>query len=515
MGCKTAQSDLERNAGSRTLYGMRYRLLLSQLLVLAVHAGAPLTVDRPFGSDMVWPAGQRILLRGTAEKRQAIDVEYAGVVRRTQSGPDGRWQLDLDPIAPSITPFTLHLRVADGSSSLQLTNLLAGEVWLATGQSNMRMPVRETGMSGTLPGRCRILILHEAADGDKRRYTPEQRAALNPDSFATGCWTSAEGELPGEASAVAASFLQARAADHPDRAIGLIQFAVGGAPIEAFLPRSSLARVRPELLASNWLDQVSLGAWCRERARFNLGPALYPAGPQGPAHPFQPGFLWSCGLEPLAPFPLTGLLWYQGESNAEEPDQVPAYAPLFREWIDACRTAFGARTPFLFVQLPGMNRPHWPAFREMQRRVIDPASGIDAVVTIDLGSRTDVHPRDKEPVGQRLAGLARYHIDHTTTADRSPFPRRALGEGSIIRVEFEDGQQLMTRDGLPVRGFERLGTDGVFRATSARIEGATLCIDGPAERIRYAWTPFPDPPVNLVNQSGLPASPFELEVTGR
>jgi sialate O-acetylesterase len=191
---------------------------------------------------------------------------------------------------------------------------------------------------------------------------------------------------------------------------------------------------------------------------------------------------------------------------------------LIADW----RKAWGRpRLPFGIVQLPGLGRPDWPAFRESQRRITENLADTGLIVTIDLGDRLDVHPGDKQPIGERLALWADEAVyKKNEGVANGPLPTKAiLLDSGDICIHFRDtGDGLKTTDGLPPRHFEVGTEEGVFQKVAARIENNTVVLDcsepsfssHSLPRIRYAWQPFPTPPVNLVNSSDLPASPFEL-----
>jgi sialate O-acetylesterase len=190
---------------------------------------------------------------------------------------------------------------------------------------------------------------------------------------------------------------------------------------------------------------------------------------------------------------------------------------LVADW----RRAFGRELPFGVVQLPGMNRPHWPTFRDGQRRLAEAIPRTGLVVTIDLGDPRDVHPADKRPVGERLAAWALADVYGRAGPATGPRPTAAGHDGADgARVAFTaTGGGLSTSDGEPPRHIEAAGADGPFRPAVARIDGETLVIQSPAgpliggiKKIRHAWRPFPEPKPNLTGRTGLPATPFELEV---
>jgi sialate O-acetylesterase len=213
-----------------------------------------------------------------------------------------------------------------------------------------------------------------------------------------------------------------------------------------------------------------------------------------------------------------GAIWYQGESNAEFQWRVEQHRQLLPLLINDWRGQWGLGDfPFLFVQLPGMGRPNWPAFRNDQRQILDRVPNTGMAVTIDVGHPTNVHPRNKRPVGERLAAWALGTTYGRDIVYSGPLLKSTTVDGGKVTLTFEHaGTGLVSTDGEPLRHFEVAGTDGLFHAAIARIVGDKVVVSSNRvlhpRQICYAWTPFPDPPVNFFNVDGFPASPFAAEV---
>ncbi len=279
------------------------------------------------------------------------------------------------------------------------------------------------------------------------------------------------------------------------------------------------------LVAGNWLDNELLGDFCRTRGEQNLLAALQageelPGDGLGPNHAFKPGFMWEAGVQPLLPYAIRGVIWYQGESNAETAERVRQHESLFPLLVNEWRKHWGQGDfPFHQVQLPAMNRPDWPAFRESQRRLTERLDNVGMAITIDTGHPSNVHPPLKQPVGQRLAEWAlgtTYGLKQHATYS-GPLFDSAKPDGGAISISFRHvGDGLKASDGEPPWHFEVAGADGVFFAATARITGRNVIavsspqVAGP-QQVRYAWEPFPNPAVNLFNSDGLPASPFSTQ----
>jgi sialate O-acetylesterase len=488
-----------------------------------------LLLPRVFGSHMVLQAGAEIPIWGRAPRGETVVVTLGDETQVATVNKEGEWRVRLRARTATATPAAMRVRSAD--ERIELSNVLIGEVWVCAGQSNMEWPLRQSAhgkdelAAADHPG-LRVLNLSAGARGSPGSYTPQRVARLTPQAFCEGQWNVASRESADSFSAVAWYFGR-----HLQRTlkvpVGLICPAVGGTPTEAWIPREALA-ADPQLkglVAGNWLDNERLGTFCRTRGQQNLLRAIQageaiPGDDLGPNHSFKPGFMWDAGIAPLIPYAIRGAIWYQGESNAETPARVREHGRLFSLLIRQWRAQWGQGDfPFLYVQLPAMKRPEWPLFREGQRRVLHQLKNVGMAVTLDTGLADNVHPPLKRPVGERLArwALGTTYGLKSHACYSGPLYHVAEREGDAMVVSFNHvGKGLKAADGRPVRHFETRGDDGLFHAAAARIIGRnTIAVSSPRvaapTHVRYAWRPFPEPPVNLVNSAGLPASPFSTE----
>jgi sialate O-acetylesterase len=253
------------------------------------------------------------------------------------------------------------------------------------------------------------------------------------------------------------------------------------------------------------------GTWQRQR-----GPALatLPAWPGMRAQPNRPTVLWNGMLAPLAPFPFTGAIWYQGESNRGRADQ---YARLVPAMIADWRAAFGRELPFYFVQLApygydGEQDGKTPLLREAQAKALAVAK-TGMAVTLDCGDEKDIHPAHKQPVGERLARLALARHYGEPIACEGPRVTNVTNNGALLRVQFETGGGALVL-APAARGFELAGADGVFHAADVRMDGTALELSSAAvpqpTQVRYAWSAAPV--ASLANSEGLPAPPFRVQL---
>lgn len=298
--------------------------------------------------------------------------------------------------------------------------------------------------------------------------------------------------------------------------VGLIEVAVGGAPAEAFIDRYSLEH-HPQLVnvLSNWSTNDFIMEWCRERALVNIANSKNPLQ----RHPYMPAYVFEAGISEFRGFPVKGILWYQGESNAHNMEHHEVVFPeLIRSWRHFWEND---KMPFLFAQLSSIQRPGWEIFRDSQRRMAGGIPNCFMAVTSDLGDSLNVHPIRKQEVGHRLALQALQKVyGQKVLADGSliqadgPLPLKASRVGkSGLEIFFSTNQKLQTSDHKSLRELEAAGSDAVFHPITGEIKDNRIVIKTDLQdisQVRYAWRPYTSG--NLVNKEGLPASTFRLNV---
>jgi sialate O-acetylesterase len=249
--------------------------------------------------------------------------------------------------------------------------------------------------------------------------------------------------------------------------------------------------------------------------------------PMGPASPKRPGAFYNGMIAPLMPYAIKGAIWYQGEANSSTPE---LYEELMRTLIDGWRSGFGQGDfPFLMVQLPGFAEgasAHWPRFRETQRRIAEDNANTGLAVTIDVGTWNDIHPTNKQPVGERLALLARASVYGEDVVYQGPVCVSAKrvesgGNGSddavegTVELNFRSAGGGLVSSTQVLHGFQVCGEKGVYvKAGAMIVDGTRILIASPRVArptgVRYAWAPMPT--ASLYNKEGLPAIPFRMQV---
>ena len=478
---------------------MKNRFLAALLLSAPAALLADVQLPAVISDHMLLQRDTPVRIWGKAEPGEAVSVAFRGQTVRTQADPLGRWFVFFTPSSAG-GPFELTVQ---GNNTIVVRDVLVGEVWIASGQSNMGFTVRQSDSAQQ--------EIAAASFPNIRLFKVALKVAHYPQDDVKGEWAQCAPESVPAFSAVGYFFAR-HLHQKLNIPVGVIQTAWGGTPAEAWTSVTALA-ADPALLSvfSDWGKVTE--DYADQIARYNLQlkRSEKPRQPNDPAnHQWMPGGLYNAMIAPLTPYAIRGAIWYQGENNAGKKRSY-VYRRLFPAMIQDWRNAWGLGDfPFLFVQLAnfGKNVPtsQWPELREAQAMTLQLAN-TGMAVTIDIGNPSDIHPTNKQDVGRRLALLAQ-------DKGSSPRYRQFTREGSTIRIWFDHaGTALKTRAGGPVTGFQIAGADGKYVDAIATIDGATVRVSSPdvpdPRSVRYAWDYSPD--ANLINAIGLPASLFRTD----
>lgn len=477
-----------------------------------------------FTDHMVLQRDINLPVWGAAEPGESVTVEIAGATADAVADADGAWRATLPPLSAGGP----HELVVSGSDSTTFGNVMVGEVWIASGQSNMQWP-----MSASLRA---DEFIAAANDPDLRLFTCPCVMYDDPVDHVNGRWEPCTSQSVHGFSAVAYRFGR-RLREELGVPIGLINASWGGSWIEAWISRPTLESdeaFAPGLTRySNALKayDVALADMPRRHHEYRTGMRAaiqgggeFPADPEPPADPRQqsnrPAGMYNGMIAPVLPYAIRGALWYQGESNAIA-RQSQAYRGLLHALINDWRDAWGVGPfPFLVVQLPNwLMEPEQPAddmwaeMREAQAAALD-LENTGLTVTLDVGDADDIHPTNKHDVGARLALNALRVAYGRDVLDSGPTYTGMDVVDGAVRVSFDAvGGGLATAGDEPVAGFAIAGTDRVFRWAEAHIDGEAVVVRSDLVRhpvaVRYAWAS--NPACNLTNDSGLPAPPFRTD----
>ena len=495
------------------------------IMVLGAPAQAAVKPHGLFSDGAVLQQGMAVPVWGTADNGEKVTVSIQGQTAAT-TAENGKWMVKLRPLKAG-GPFTL--KIAGPHNNADVNNVLVGEVWIASGQSNMEMGIANTAnaqeaIAQSGDPQLRLMTIPKATSKTPEHEVTAKWQEATPSTVGTGGWASF--------SAVAYYFARdlRRALKVP---VGVIHTSWGGTVAEAWTRHGTLESdptlqkmlatydrqkyTYPQALVNyqRQLDQYQ--AAVAQGRGAGLRQPQPPAAPDDPRNPNRPSVLYNAMIAPLVPYAIKGAIWYQGESNA---GRAWEYQTLFPTMIQDWRSAWGEGDfPFLFVQLaPFMaiqkqpTESAWAELREAQRlttlRV--PKAGM-AVIT-DVGEEQDIHPKQKQPVGSRLA-LAALHIGYGKSNEfTGPTYDSLKIEGTKAVVRFKHAEGLTAKGGA-LTGFTVAGEDKVWHNADAKVEGDHVVVSSaevahPAA-VRFGWWNFPV--VNLWNSAGLPASPFRTD----
>lgn len=547
---------------SRERTGLSHSLACAvALTVFALgNVSAEISLPALFTDHMVLQRGMEVPVWGWADEGEEVVVEFAGQSRKTQA-ENGRWMVRLAPLQASSDGASLTV---SGSNTIQVEDVVVGEVWIASGQSNMQWSMAQSANTEK--------EIAEANNANLRLFYVPRVRKNEPASDVDASWTRSHPEAVKAFSAVAYYFgrdLQA-ALNVP---VGMIHTSWGGSPAEVWMSEDVLAA--NDGYKKDIVDDYRNRADSYERAKLLFdkekreaeqnGTEFTKQAPRGPG--WKPSELYNGMIAPLLPFAIKGAIWYQGESNAGRAHQ---YRTLFPDMIKNWRRDWGQGDfPFLFVQLASWDKNRnrslsdiasepvesdWAELREAQSHTLNVLPNTGMAVITDVGEKDDIHPRMKEPVGQRLALSAlsvAYGRDDIVTSGptyqgvtfengRAQVTFNNTGKGlaagkgaEVIEIatfdfdkqvspnvpdgglqsSFGGGVEIVFGDGSPLTGFAIAGEDRKFVWAEAKIVGRSVVVSSPQVpepvAVRFGWADYPI--VNLYNSAGLPASPFRTD----
>ena len=493
---------------------------LAPLLLLAWHAPlAPCETRLPsiLSSHMVLQRDCPIHIWGWAAPGEKVSVAFHGASGDAVADSLGNWSLFLAP-QPAGGPYQLTV---NGANQILLDDVLVGDVWFASGQSNMEMPLE--GFPDAPLKDSAAEIAHASQPRLRLLYIPN-KASDFPLRNTTASWTECSPKTAAGFSALA-YFFGRDLAERERAPIGLIESTWDGTVAEAWLSLEGIAAdaALMPLFATRahmMQEQDEIAAILAKEKAEDL--AARQAGKAPPNHLWRPdpaswapSALYNGMVAPVVNYPIKGVIWYQGESNSRLAF-APMYARLFPALIaDWRRHWHEGDFPFFYVQLANFTSnatEAWAVIREAQRRSLSVANTAMAV-TIDIGDPGNVHPADKQTVGARLALCARALAYGENVEYSGPLFRQATPEAGAMRVWFDHTSGGLLAKGGELAGFEIAGQDCRFVSAAARTDGKTVLVSSvevPAPKyVRYGWANAPR--VNLFNAEGLPASPFTSE----
>ncbi len=449
-----------------------------------------------FTDNAVLQRGKDIIVWGTADPGGTVEVELGESEQQAQVSEQGTWQVTL-PAMEAGGPYELEI---EGAEEISLKNIMIGDVWLASGQSNM-----EWALQADVDN-----FEEEIANADFpniRLFTVERNTSyvpLDSVSVVAGGWLPCSPETVPDFSAVA-YFFGREIHQEQGVPVGLISSNWGGTPAEAWTSESALMTM-PDFKPVLEKRQQAQKSTRSEKEKTSDDRLHH-----------EPAILYNAMIAPLVPYPIRGVIWYQGESNAGRPQQ---YATLFPTMIKDWRQQWGGDNfPFLYVQLAnfkpnGSSSDQWAYQREAQNKALA-LENTGVAVTINIGDSTDIHPRNKQDVGDRLATAARAVAYGDQSVFTGPMYESMRVSGDSVVVTFKGtGEGLMKLPDEEASGFMVAGEDRQFVEAVAHIVGPNEVsvwsskVEKPVA-VRYGWAN--NPAVNVYSEDGLPVSPFRTD----
>jgi sialate O-acetylesterase len=498
---------------------MRRALVLSVFGLLVVSARAELRLAGIFQDHAVLQRGSPVPVWGEADAGATVTISHRGHTAVATANARGRWRADLPVMAASAVGADLVVTTA--REQVVRHDLLIGEVWLCSGQSNMEWTVVRSQNAD-----AEIASAHHP---EIRHFKVGLVSALEPVETVCGHWRVCSPEHAGGFTAVGYYFARALA-ERLQVPVGVINSSWGGTPIEAWMSTRALLS-DPAFAVVFERRGEEIGTFPARKRRYAEAQAQWAerkgaadkthlafaeAAPRDPTvadDRHQPGGLYAGMVAPLAPYALRGIVWYQGENNASHASE---YEALLLAWARDWRRLW-PEAPIVIVQLPNYESgdargTSWARLREAQAKMAWTVPQVALVVTIDLGDPHNVHPINKRPVGERVALAARAAVYGETVVSQGPVVRDIGFEADAARVFFDHAEGLRT-DGDRVLGFEIAGSDRRFVPAEAVIEGTSVRVIAPTGlrpvAVRHAWCNAPS--VTLRNAAGLPAAPFRSD----
>lgn len=470
-------------------------LSLSAFLLFTSNTFAEVTLPKILGHNMVLQRHKKVAIWGTAAPNEKISVAFAGQTKTTVADKTGKWSVKLSPMKASFTPREMTIK---GTNTIVLKNILIGEVWLCSGQSNMEYAMRkyskfQTAIKGNKPPEDDL----NTANNTNIRIFLDRRKYMDPSPEHLG-WDAAMGKPLVDFSVVGYYFAKDLYAKlHVP--IGMISAAVPGSRIEPWIQASKL-EIEPRLKNGKILDKLKAD--------------------DGDTSKF-----YNTMIQPLIPFTLKGMLWYQGESNCFLNENI-RYAYKFKTLIESWRNDWNdKKMPFYFVQIAPYNysaskdRPltaeQLPEFWEAQKLVLHLKNTNTVAITDLVDSIVDLHPGYKWEVGRRLSLLAANKAyGQTNVVYSGPVFQKMKIVNNSIEVTFSHtGSGLSSRNGKPLNWFTIAGADGKFVPAKAEINGNKVIVSAPEVQhpysVRFGWHETAQS--NFINKEGLPAVPFRSD----
>jgi len=458
-----------------------------------------------FADGMMLPRNKKFTVWGTAAKGEKVSVKFASKTVNTVADSHGQWKVELPPAKAGID---YEMVISTDEESIRLSDIAVGELWLASGQSNMEMRAWQSDVAN--------YVVPKNTQSDIRFYMQQQWPSAEPIDVTAGKWLKGNDAGIMGSSAAALSFA-IHLKEKLNVPIGIIQSTWGGTAIESWISRESLQALPEAMpLLRRYQDY---NASLKDRTPPDLD---WPLVWDIPGQSHAASYLYNGMLFPYRHLPISGVLWYQGESNTHRASQ---YRAFFRAFIQDIRKLWNVkRLPFIAVQLAGYDGRQsgnevpeaWPNLRDIQRQVLTADADAALVNAFDLGDSLDIHPYRKWELGKRFAQAALHlKYDSRDVSYSGPSVKKVAFHGNTATVYYHKGTADFDESIPDYCGFEVAGEDKIFKSAKATLttDGAIKLIASDSVSIvavRYGWENYPVVS-KLINKQGLAAVPFRTD----
>jgi sialate O-acetylesterase len=499
--------------------------------LLVATSQAELKLAALFSDGMVLQSEQKVPVWGWADPGAEVTVSFAGMEKTAKAGSDGKFMVRLKKMKASAESQSLVVKAAD--ESVEVRNVLVGEVWLCSGQSNMQWPVKQSKDFEKEKDAARYPEI--------RMFLTDRNKSLEPLADCTGSWNVCTPDNVGEFSATA-YFFGREIHKELDVPVGLIRSCWGGTRIEAWSPMASLEqfpeaveyKTTQDMLADKYDEATEekrfakkLEEWESKVTQAKAEGKKKPRRPKKRIHPHKsqnyPANLYNAMINPLVPYGLRGVIWYQGEANAHSVPQATLYRDLLENLVVQWRKDWDEKFSFYAVQLVNFKKVQeepvedtgWAFIRESFLKFHKEVPNVGIAIGIDVGEAKNIHPKNKQAIGFRLAQQALAKTYKKDIVAGGPIYKSMKKDENRIVIRFDDiGSGLVEQGGEPLKTFAIAGEDKQFVAARAAIVGDTVVVSSSEVpdpvAVRYAWADNPEG-CNLFNKEGFPASPFRTD----
>ena len=496
--------------------------LIFSLLVSSTFSQAAIELPTFFSDGMVLQQQGQAKVWGWLEGEGKVTVSFGGKDLSAKTNEEGRWEVTFEGLEASSEG--QEMTITDGEESQVIKDVLVGEVWIASGQSNMEWTVKKSQDAEE--------EIAASEDPLLRVYLTSNVAQMEPQIDFPGNWTAASPASTGDMTAVGYYFAR-RLRKELNVPVGIIECAWGGKPVEAFVSEEALGKLpeakglleKKAAAAANWDEEKVKAAYEEKIAQWKEN-GEKGRKPQMPVEPLlnsgMHSTIFNGMIAPIAGYGARGAIWYQGESNANS-GTAKIYEELLGSLVADWRQRWGTELSFYYVQLANYRKvttepgaeSDWVVVQDEMRRALDSIKRSGMAVANDIGAADNIHPKNKQDVGSRLARWALgQDYGREEVVMSGPLFRKASEKDGRFILSFEHNAGLKSRDGGPLQRFEIKAEDGAWIWAEAQIEEGKVIVwsDKVAdpEAVRYAWAENPEG-ANLVNGDDLPASCFTTE----